>query len=145
MINFEIVDKTYSDNPITNIIHTYHVNRDWMGKEDENLAKEIERLEDVRNKLVHPTELEHFIKPIVDLVATTKFTISTFYLVEHKSNAYRINFADGRTALFYSSKKWRDLCISGNDVCDMTEQELSDAVNKWNPTVGDPQLPKEYL
>ena len=144
MIDFDIIDETYSDNPITNIIHTYHVNRDWMGGEYDGLTKQIEKLEEIRKNLVHPTELEHFIKPIVDLVAISRYTISTFYLVEHKSNAYRINFSDGRTALFYSSKKWGDLCISGKDVCEMTEQELSDAVNEWVPTNTDPQMPTVY-
>lgn len=143
MIDFSIIDETYSDNSITNIINTYHVNRDWMGREEEGLTKQIVELQNIRKTLVYPTELEHFIKPIVDLVVIPRYTISTFYLVKHKSNAYRINFFDGRTALFYSSVRWGDLCISGKDVCEMTEQELSDAVNDWHPIDSDPQIPKE--
>lgn len=143
MLDINTIDETYSDNPITNIIHSYHINKEYTWSEDNNLVEQIEKLEYKREKLAHPTELDNFIKPLMNLVTTMEYTISTFYLIQTKSNAYRINFIDGKNALFYHNK-WGDLCISGKEICEMTEQELSDAVNKWVPTDTDPQMPKVY-
>ena len=143
MSEFDIIDTSHSSNPITNIITTYNKNQNCIKAKDEELTKKIEKLNDKKKKLVYPSELKHFIKPLVDLVVIPSYTISTTYLVLNESHAYTIELSDGRTALFYYDK-WGDLCISGKEVCEMTEQELSDAVNEWVPTDTDPQLPKEY-
>lgn len=143
-IDFNQIDETYSTNPITNIIHTFHVNKQWMGETEDNLQKQIDKLIYEKNNLIHPTQKDNFVKPIVDLVANgIEYTISIIYLTFCKSYVYRILFADVRTAVIYKNK-WGDLCISGKEICEMDAPELFEYINNWVPHEDDPQMPKVY-
>ena len=133
----------YSDNPITNIIHNYHSFRDSANSKEKNLNKRIEKLMDEKKLIVHPNEMDNFIKPLIELISDLNFSISIIYLTSLKSNVYKINFEDKRKAIIYKDK-WGDLCISGKAVCEMDKNELNELINNWEKSDTDPQLPKEY-